>query len=461
MAFSLFGRKGEASKKAERKPAAQTPPVKPAASPALPGASEAPAPNSLDFSSYVPPPKAESPRPDALPPHSAQGKPAATDLPKEDAGIAGPSSAFGQARAAPAAGVASRASVGSAGSVSLGSAKAPSIGAGPAADAVDPVVEEIAILFANGQTEEALTKLLTAVRGARSGTPMLQQWLMLLDLYQHLGRKADFEALAMEFALKFERSAPAWRETERGEDPALATGGIGYCALSGTLSQASAPALDKLRGAAEKLRSIRIDCSKLEGLDGPGCGLLRQALVSIRRAGKQIALTGEERLTRLLEDLCQPGRRETDGAVWDLLLEIYRMLNLKEKFEEAAVSYAVTFEVSPPSWESPPGAISKRAPRPEAVGSGEDALVLSGEITGASEVLAARLQEWAAARRSLSIDMSQARRVDFVTAGLMLRVFSKLRPAGIPVEISGANELIRALFQVMGIDKVARTLSRK
>jgi anti-anti-sigma regulatory factor len=181
----------------------------------------------------------------------------------------------------------------------------------------------------------------------------------------------------------------------------------------------------------------------------------------MRRAGKQIALTGEERLTRLLEELCQAGKRETDGVVWDLLLEIYRMLDLKEKFEETAVNYAVTFEVSPPSWESAAGAISKQAPRPEPIGSMEEALVLSGEITGASEALAARLQEWAAARRSLSIDMSQARRVDFVTAGLMLRVFSKMQSAGIPVQISGANELIRALFHVMGIDKVARTLSRK
>jgi len=457
VAFSLFGRKGEASKKAERKSAAKT--ATPAANPRPPAATEAVAPNSLDFSSYVPPPKAELPVPTAAPSPAAPSKSPAAELPSRGKAVGSPSSALGNTDAAKSGAAVQSASW--AGKTSGIPSRASGPGTSPVADAIDPLVEEIAVLFANGQAEEALAKLLTAVRGARSGTPVLQQWLMLFDLYQHLGRKADFEALAVQFALKFERSAPAWRELERRDDPALATGGIGYCALSGTLSEASAAALEKLRGAAEKLRSIRIDFSKLEALDGPGCGLLRQTLLSIRGAGKQIVFTGEDRITRLLEELCQPGRRETDEAVWDLLLEIYRMLDLKEKFEEAAVNYAITFEVSPPSWESTAGAIPKRAPRSESIDDTGEALILSGEITGASEALAARLQEWAATRRGLSIDMSQARRVDFVTAGLMLRVLSKLQPAGLPIQISGANELINALFRVMGIDKVARIIPRR
>ena len=459
MAFSLFGRKGEAPKKAEKKPAAQTPPARPAANPAPPGTPEGLAPNSLDFSGYVPPPKAESRVPAAAPSHAAPSKSLATEPPSRGKALGGSSSALGNTDAARSGAAVQSAS--RAGKVSGSPSRASGPGTSAVADAVEPAVEEIAILFANGQADEALARLLPAVREDRSGTPALQQWLMLFDLYQHLGRKADFEALAVQFALKFERSAPAWRELERRDDPALTTGGIGYCALSGTLSEASAPALDKLRRAAEKLRSIRIDFSKLEGLDGPGCGLLRQTLLSIRAAGKQIVFTGEDRITRLLEELCQPGRRETDEAVWDLLFEIYRMLDFKEKFEEAAVNYAITFEVSPPSWESTAGAIPKRAPRSQSIDDTGEALILAGEITGASEALAARLQEWAATRRGLSIDMSQARRVDFITAGLMLRVLSKLQPAGLPIQISGANELINALFRVMGIDKVARIIPRR
>lgn len=428
MAFSLFGRKKEAAKKAETRPLpAKAPAV--TAPPAKPDAAEQAATESLDFSAFVPPPEPEPPRPDAAPSPTAQGTPPVAQA-------AAPASSLpGSAEVQPA------------------EARAP-------AEAVDPVVGETAILFANGQAEKALAGLLPSVRGADSGLPMLQRWLMLFDLYLYLGRRAEFEALAPKFVLKFERSAPAWLEVERRGDPAIATGSIGYCALRGTLSEASAPALEKLRGAAGALRAIRIDCSKLEGLDGPGCSLLRETLLSIRRGGKQIMLTGEGQLIRLLEELCQPGKTGTDGAVWDLLLEICRMLNLKEKFEEAAVNYAVTSEVSPPSWEPAAGANPKRVPS-SPVESKDGALVLSGEITGASEALAARLQESAAAKDMLSIEASQARRIDFAAAELMLKVFSKLRPAGVLIQISGANELIHALFQVVGIDKVARINPRR
>jgi anti-anti-sigma regulatory factor len=428
--FSLFSKKREAARKAEIKPSPAKAPAVTASTPAKPAATEQAAVESLDFSAYIPPPESEAPRPSTAP----TPKPRATP-------------AMAQA-AAPASSL-------------PGSGEAAQLVEAPAAaGAVDPVVLKTATLFANGQTEKALASLLPSVLRADSGLSMLQQWLMLFDLYQYLGRRAAFEALAPKFVLKFERSAPAWLEVEGRGDPAIATGGIGYCALRGTLSEASAPALEKLRGAMGTLHAIRIDCSKLEGLDGPGCSLLREALLSIRRGGKQIMLTGEGQLIRLLEELCQPGKVETDGAVWDLLLEIYRMLDLKEKFEEAAVNYAVTSEVSPPSWESPAEAIPKRVPS-SAVESTDGVLVLAGEITGASEAFAAQLQEQAAARNMLSIDISKARRIDFAAAELMLKVFSKLQRAGALIQISGANELIRALFQVVGIDKVARINPRR
>jgi len=87
--------------------------------------------------------------------------------------------------------------------------------------------------------------------------------------------------------------------------------------------------------------------------------------------------------------------------------------------------------------------------------------VLSGEITGAEAGLAKRLQDWAAVYKMVVIDMSQVRRVDFVSAGLMLNVLSKLRQAGMTIQIRGANALIGALFRVMRIDGVARIIPRR
>jgi len=88
-------------------------------------------------------------------------------------------------------------------------------------------------------------------------------------------------------------------------------------------------------------------------------------------------------------------------------------------------------------------------------------LILSGELSGAGETLAKQLQDWALANKMLIIDMSQATRVDLVTAGLMLNVLSKLQETGTTIQIRGANELIRALFGVTGLSRVARIIPRK
>jgi len=91
----------------------------------------------------------------------------------------------------------------------------------------------------------------------------------------------------------------------------------------------------------------------------------------------------------------------------------------------------------------------------------DQALILSGELSGASETLAKQLQDWAGANKMLVIDMSRATRVDIVTAGLMLKVLSALQERGTTIQIRGANELIRALFGLTGLDKVARIIPRK
>jgi anti-anti-sigma regulatory factor len=88
-------------------------------------------------------------------------------------------------------------------------------------------------------------------------------------------------------------------------------------------------------------------------------------------------------------------------------------------------------------------------------------LVLSGEITSADTTLAKRLQDWAAVYKMLVIDMSRVPRVDFVSAGLMLNVLSKLKQAGTTIQIRSANELVHALFRVMRMDKIARIIPRK
>jgi len=436
--FSLFGRKKTESK--NKAPVARQPEKPSPQKSATPVVSPQTGEDSLDFSAYVPPPPSAPLQVSQAPAPAAQ-------------------SAQQDPEAAPAAPPLDLSALAS--SLAGQPGPAPSTEASTAIDDVATVIEETATLFANGEVEQALARLSTSVREDDLGNSAQQAWLMLFDLYQHLGMKPEFEALALEFVVKFERSAPAWLETGERHDPGLDTGGIACFALGGTLTGTSAPEMEKLRNAASAQQALRVECDKLEGVDGQGCRLLRETLLALREAGKEVLLTGEARLIQFLEEACQPGRKETDSAVWALLLDVYRILGLKDPFEETAVNYAVTFEVSPPSWESQPRAEAKGSAVLRPIEATDQALMLSGELSGASETLAGQLQDWAGANKMLVIDMSRATRVDLATAGVMLNVLSKLRETGTTIQVRGANELIRALFGVTGLSKVARIIPRK
>jgi anti-anti-sigma regulatory factor len=169
----------------------------------------------------------------------------------------------------------------------------------------------------------------------------------------------------------------------------------------------------------------------------------------------------EQALSALLRSLREEDLGNSAPQAWLMLLDLYQHLGMRAEFEEAAVNYAVTFEISPPSWEPQPGAEAGGSPVLRPVEAADQALILSGELSGASETLAKELQDWAGANKMLVIDMSRATRVDLATAGVMLDVFSKLQGTGTTIQIRGANELIRTLFEVTGVSKVARIIARK
>ena len=90
---------------------------------------------------------------------------------------------------------------------------------------------------------------------------------------------------------------------------------------------------------------MRVDFAKLQGVDPFGCARLLAVLEVLKTSGREIVFTGEAHLLRLLEAECQTKNRDTDGVLWSLLFEILWRLGLKDRFEEAAVNYAVTYEL--------------------------------------------------------------------------------------------------------------------
>jgi len=234
-------------------------------------------------------------------------------------------------------------------------------------DPVDAEAEEAAMLYANGQDSAVRALLEQSTRNYRSARGE-RLWLMLFDLYRLSGQKTPFEALEVAYAEFFEKSPPIWRDAAVSavSSPAmptvlfkgdlLAENAAGFDALA-----ENAAGFDAVRVALERNPHVRLDLSSIRRVDGVGCERLLELLLKARRSKREIELLGRDQVGMLLDRRIVAGQA-TDRGCWLLKLEICQLRGQLATFEELAIDYAVTFEISPPSWEADRVADPGRAP---------------------------------------------------------------------------------------------------
>src|SRR5574337_579129 len=290
------------------------------------------------------------------------------------------------------------------------------------------VAEAAAVLYANGSTQQAeagLAALLESPEGARSGEGL---WMMLLDLYRLTGQRARFDAKVIDYATRFEKSPPPWEDlSNQGER--RAPGAPPLVNLAGTLSGQVAQQFGQIEIIGRKSGAIRIDLAKLRGVDEAGCALLWQTVSRLAAQRVKLSFVNCAQVLGMLEGRLAPGRAESQET-WLLLLELLQHSGEHDRFEQWAVDYAITFEVSPPSWEdrAPPGPVA--APAPAAAPAADEPSRLEGELTSAATEVLRRLAAQASQVGSLEVDCSRLRRIDFVSAGTLFNILATLQAQG-------------------------------
>ena len=321
-----------------------------------------------------------------------------------------------------------------------------------------PVVEEAAILFANDQDEAALSTLEAAVAAGGEGAEADQVWAMLFDLYQLMGKRELFDNRALEYSMKYEKSPPTWVEpAPQTLGPALTTGGTAFVAFTGALGESAEKTVRQLEKIVAGNPVARVEFGKLQSVDAIGAGMLLKAMQAARKSKCELVMSGAEKLAELLKSSIEVGRQENE-PVWMLLLELYQHMAQQDPFEEWAVNYAITFEVSPPSWENRP---PPKQPMTVAGDANPDTFPLAGEMYSAGSDAFRQLVDFSTGRENVLIDCSALKRMDFVSAGLFLNTLTNLQITGCSVTIRNPNQLIFALFGVLGINQVAHVERRK
>ncbi len=362
----------------------------------------------------------------------------------------------------------------------------------------DPELEEAAIRFANGDDVGAEEGLLEALSPRGSRSKHEETWFTVFDLYRAIGQQDRFESLAIDFAGKFNRSAPMWFSIPDmvGKMTNSAAPVVGTARKSDWRSPAivGTQTIAALNAALAKATSPWcLDWTNLKSIEEAALLPLARLFASWAAQPVKLQFIGADKLDALLTQATPSGVRETSQSMWKLRLEMLRITHRPDEFELTALDFCVTYELSPPAWENarceyktldPDGAsgqnqtiigeavydsvVSVIANLGDSLGGAPSSLStqqlaaveLSGQIQGDPVGVLEKLEARLAGADVMVISCAKLIRVDFSAAGTLLNWVSARQSEGRVVQFSNVHRLVAAFFHVIGISEHAKVVTR-
>jgi ABC-type transporter Mla MlaB component len=318
--------------------------------------------------------------------------------------------------------------------------------------------------------------------------------MTLFDLYRATGQQDRFDALAIDFAGRFARSAPLWFSIPEQLGLQSAVQAEPAAAPQREFSW-NAPAAMTVQSVAALQASINRSASpwtltwtRLKSIDDAALTALANEFTRWADMKGQFVFTGAQALLALLQERTQSGDREADPEWWRLRMAVLRFMGQADEFEMVALDYCVTYEVSPPSWANPlcgysddatPEAAPAAPPAQDLVarphwkdsttpapltgfGDSVPALAgLTGHIEGDATHLLDGMQDHVPAGQPLAIPCDKLIRIDFTAAGSVLNWAAQQQAQGREVQFHNLHRLVAVLFNVLGVNEHAWVLPRK
>jgi hypothetical protein len=356
----------------------------------------------------------------------------------------------------------------------------------------DPELDEAVIAFANadfGNCEQALQRLTEAGGGRHQHA---ETWLVLFDLFRATGQQPRFESLAIDYAQQFGWSAPQWYSLPKlvadavaEERPSRPRGheSVGWIAPS----ELDLDAVSKLRSQTLQMPLPWVfDWGGLRRIDTEAAVQLSMLFRLWAGQALEMRWLSGERLFTVLQEAAPTGVRDADPAFWLTRLDALRLVNRVDQFDETAIDYCVTYEVSPPSWEPTRcnvrvsgSTLSTRQPQASVLtepntGFVESSLLdeggssaqiasveLSGQLVGDISATLTALNESVGMASTVSVSCGRLIRVDFIAAGDLLNWVLSKKAENRAVHFVDAHRLVALFFGAMGINEHARVQVRK
>jgi anti-anti-sigma regulatory factor len=364
-------------------------------------------------------------------------------------------------------------------------------------DNADPDLEEAAIRFANGDDQGAEAGLLEALQSGDGSPEQAEIWTAaLFDLYRATDQQGKFDRIALDFAERFGRSAPAWISMP-AEVPSVGQESAHH-SVAGPLADTpvwECPARLDLAAIGTLHLALAsaplpwyLDWGSLKEIETNALHSLGQLFANWCSQRVRLRFDGVYVLSNVLLGYAPSGNNSINTTWWRVRMDLFRIMRRQDEFELLALEYCVTYEVSPPAWQDArceyvrdktgrdgvrtmPGAlapISGNDVNSQAytapIGLEEAALVvveLTGEIAGDAAEALLRLE---AGRHQSSgrlvISCARLIRVDFSAAGSILNWVAGREEEGCNVQFREVHRLVAAFFNVIGINEHARVVLR-
>jgi ABC-type transporter Mla MlaB component len=366
----------------------------------------------------------------------------------------------------------------------------------------DPELEEASIRFANGDDKGAEAGLLEVLSPKGTRINHDETWMTLFDLYRATGQQERFESAAIEFAGRFGRSAPQWFSIPEavGRMGSAAGAGAAAAVSSAQVADWTCPGsfgtqtLAALNVALAKAPAPwRLNWSKLSAIEDAAIEPLTKLFTQWAAQPVQLRFIGADALERVLQQATPSGNKDVNAAWWRLRMEVLRVMHRPDEFELVALDYCVTYEVSPPSWDSARceykplqvdgsyaaghtiigEAFRDSLPSSLSAGYGDTQLPsmssqmtnvsmveLAGQILGDATEALDTLENRLLGADVMVISCARLIRIDFSAAGTLLNWVTARQAEGRQVQFSEVHRLVAAFFNVIGISEHARVIPR-
>jgi hypothetical protein len=354
----------------------------------------------------------------------------------------------------------------------------------------DPDLDEAVIAFANADFELCEQSLghLTGPGGPRA--QHAETWLVRFDLYRAIGEQHKFESLALDYAQQFGWSAPQWFSMPKLVADSATEDKPQRVHVESQIGWVCPEIVDADTVARFRSQTLQLplpwvlDWSALRSIDAEACARMSELFRHWAAEDIEMTWLSGEKLFNVLQEAAPTGVRDSDPAYWLLRLDALRLANRADEFDETAIDYCVTYEVSPPSWERAKckvnisgTSVSTQSPAMSLVSDVSTTFVestlndetgavqlasveLSGQLVGDISATLKKMDAELGHAAIVNVSCSKLIRVDFIAAGDLLNWVLQRRSEQRSVTFSEAHRLVALFFGAMGINEHAKVKVR-